>query len=93
MAHYLLANMNIGKTIAKIRKSNKLTQEETAAKLQLMGMRYTHTRIGLIETGRLNVPLDMLVALKLIFQCEFADFFVGLEEELMENIRRAEDTL
>jgi len=33
----------------------------------------------MIELGKLNVPVSMLAALKIIFKCEYADFFAGIE--------------
>lgn len=39
----------------------------------------------MIELKRLNVPVSLLVALRIIFKCDYSDFFVGLEEQLIEN--------
>jgi len=39
----------------------------------------------MIELKRLNVPVSVLVALKVIFNCGYEDFFVGLEERLVEG--------
>ena len=90
MSKYLRADVSIAKNIVKLRKGMKLTQEQTVAKLQLMGLNYTRSRYSLIELERLNVPVSMLVALKIIFQCEYAAFFEGLDAQLTQSISKAE---
>ena len=83
-------DLNISKNIQKQRKNAKMTQEQVAARLQLMNLSINRSYYSQIELGLLNVPISMLVALKLIFQCEYADFFEGLEEQLTQSISKAE---
>ena len=76
---YLICDLSISKNIVRLRKSAKMTQDGTAARLQLMGVNISRSRLSMIELGRLNVPVSMLVALKTIFKCEYSDFFEGLD--------------
>ena len=71
-------DMDIGANIQQLRRSKKLTQDEVAAKLQLMELKMTRSTYAKIETNRINIRVSELVALKEIFQAEFNDFFIGL---------------
>lgn len=84
MKQYLISDINISKNIVNLRKAAGLTQNYVAIKLQTMGLNISRSRLSMIELNRLNVPVSMIVALKIIFKCEYADFFIGLEEKLSE---------
>ena len=86
MKYYLIGDIGVWKNIKKLRKEAGMTQESVIAKLQLMGLNTSRSTIGMIETGRRNVPVSMLVGLKIIFNCDYADFFEGLEEKLAAGI-------
>ena len=77
--------MGIGKNIRKLRKQSGLTQEQTVAKLQLMGLDIIRSVYSRYEIDRLNIRISELVALKLIFNCEYNDFFAGMEDGLRER--------
>ena len=76
---YLIRDFDISKNIVKLRKRAKMTQDQVAAKLQLMEINISRSHFSLIELGRNNVPISMLVGLRIILNCEYADFFEGLE--------------
>ena len=82
MNQYLISDLNISQNIVRLRKELKMTQNYVAIRLQTMGMNISRSRFSMIELGRLNVPISVLVGLKIIFHCEYADFFVGLEEKM-----------
>jgi len=86
MKQYLISDINISENIVKLRKAAKMTQNYVAIQLQVMGLKISRSRLSMIELGRLNVPISVLVALKIIFKCEFSDFFVGLEDKLLEGV-------
>ena len=70
--------MNIGNNIQKARYNSKLTQDEVVAKLQLMDLNISRSTYAKIETNRINIRVSELIALKIILNIEFNDFFEGL---------------
>jgi len=83
MKQYLLTDLDVSDNIVRLRKERKLTQNYVAIQLQTMGLNISRSRLSMIELKRLNVPVSLLVALKVIFQCGFDDFFTGLEAQLL----------
>jgi len=79
---YLLGDLNISENVVRLRKQAGMTQNYVAIQLQVMGLNISRSRLSMIELGRLNVPVGVLVALKVIFKCNYSDFFEGLEEKL-----------
>ena len=75
-------DLDIGKNIQNIRKNNNLTQDQTVAKLNLYGIAISKSSYAKIETNRMNIKVSELIALKIIFKTEYADFFLGLEENM-----------
>ncbi len=71
-------DLDLGKNIQKIRKSNKMTQDQVIAKLNLMGIQISKSTYAKIETNRMNIKVSELIALKQIFNVSFEDFFIGL---------------
>ena len=84
MKQYLINDLSISPNIVKLRKNRRMTQNYVAIQLQVMGLNISRSRLSMIEIGRLNVPVSVLVALKMIFKCEYSDFFSGLEEKLTD---------
>ena len=73
----LRPDLNIGGNIQKIRYDRKLTQDQVIAKM--MGIQISKSTYAKLETNRMNIKVSELVAMKKIFDCEFGDFFAGLE--------------
>ena len=71
-------DLDLGKNIQKIRKNNKMTQDQVIAKLHLMGIEISKSTYAKIETNRMNIKVSELIALKQIFNASFEDFFIGL---------------
>lgn len=74
-------DMDIGKNIQTLRYSRGYTQEQVLAKLNLMGITTSKSSYAKMETNRMNIKISELVALKIIFEAEYSDFFIGLEEK------------
>jgi transcriptional regulator with XRE-family HTH domain len=74
----LRPDMDIGHKISALRQGVKLTQDQTVAKMQLMGLKISKSSYAKIETNRLNIKVSELVALKQIFNVSFDAFFDGL---------------
>ncbi|NLO84709.1 MAG: helix-turn-helix transcriptional regulator [Clostridiales bacterium] len=86
MKQFLICDLNISENIVRLRKKSNMTQNYVAIQLQTMGLNISRSRLSMIELNRLNVPISVLVALKVIFKCEFSDFFDGLEELLQTGV-------
>ena len=78
MMQKLRPDMDIGHNIQRLRKKAGLTQDQTVAKLQLMGLEISKSTYAKIETNRMNIRVSELVALSQIFGAQFNDFFEGL---------------
>lgn len=69
---------NIGINIRRFRMENKLTQEQTIAKMQLLGIEISRGTYSQIECGLSNIRVQELLALAEIFHVGMADFFEGM---------------
>lgn len=69
---------NIGRNIRQFRLDNKLTQEGTVAKMQLLGIEISRGTYSQIECGISNIKVEELLALSEIFGVTISDFFQGL---------------
>jgi len=74
MAKLLNAKI-VGRNIRRIRLERGLTQAQTVAKLQLLDIPLSRSIFSLIEMGWGNIFVSDFVALKMVFQVEFEDFF------------------
>lgn len=72
------SDYNIGVNIRKFRVENKLTQEQTIAKMQLLGIEISRGTYSQIECGISNIKVQELLALAEIFHVGIADFFEGM---------------
>ncbi len=79
MSDKIKQDISIGKNLRALRKSAKLSQEEAAAKLELMGISISREIISQMELGRYSVRVSVLLALKQIYKVDtFDEFFKGL---------------
>lgn len=69
---------NIGANIRKFRMQNKLTQEQTVAKMQLLGIEISRSSYSQLECGLYNIKVSELLALCEIFHVNIEDFFHGM---------------
>lgn len=77
----LLTNKTFSENLKRIRKQRGLTQEQTVAKLQLLGSPISRSTYSLIEMGRGNIFISDLVGLKQIFGVDFNEFFKDIPVE------------
>ncbi|WRS26189.1 helix-turn-helix transcriptional regulator [Oscillospiraceae bacterium MB08-C2-2] len=82
MGQYLITDLDISDNIVRLRKASGMTQSYVSIQLQTMGLNISRSRLSMIELKRLNVPVGLIVALKMLFKCSYSDFFVGLERQL-----------
>ena len=78
MAQKIRKNPSIGENIRILRNRKGLTQEETVVQMQLRGCNLSRSAFSQMEGGTYNIRVNELVALKEIFDADYADFFVGL---------------
>lgn len=71
----LLSNEILGKNIKRIRLSCGLTQEQTVAKLQVLGSPLSRSTYSLIEMGRGNLFVNDLVGLQTVFNVSYEEIF------------------
>ena len=77
----LQKNRIFGQNVRAARIAAGMTQEQTAAKLQLLGLDISRSSYSQIECGMRNVHVDEIAALKQIFGVSYDDFFAGLEPQ------------
>ena len=65
----------LGHNIRRLRLSRGLTQEQTTARMQIMGCSLSRGTYAKIEAGIQNISVEELLALKEILHAEFDDFF------------------
>ena len=79
MSDKLKQDISIGDNLRSLRKRAKLSQEEVAAKLELMGLSISREIISQMELGRYSIRVSVLLALKQIYNVStFDDFFKDL---------------
>ena len=74
-----IQDLNIGKNIQKLRKMKGFTQENICAKLDLAGRPMIRSTYAQIETGKRNIFVSDLIAIKNILNVEYEDIFNDLQ--------------
>jgi len=74
----LLGNELLGENIKRIRLQAGLTQEQTVAKLQVLGSPLSRSTYSLIEMGRGNLYVNDLVGLQAVFGVAYEEFFKNI---------------
>lgn len=82
MEQKIRQDISIGANLRDLRKKTGLTQEQTVARMQLMGCQITRSSYAKIETGRLNIRVTELMSLKGIFKAEYDEIFKNCENLL-----------
>ena len=68
----------LGANIRRFRMEKHLTQEQTVAKMQLLGVDISRGTYSQIECGIVNIRVEDLLALREIFDVEIGQFFDGM---------------
>ena len=80
MSDKIKQDISIGSNLRRLRKNAKLSQEEVAAKLDLMGLSTSREIISQMELGRYSIRVSVLLALYDIYHVStFDEFFSGLK--------------
>ena len=83
----LLNHPLFGQNIRKIRLSRGLTQEQTVARLQLLGSTICRGSYTMIEAGTRHIFLSDFVGLKQVFGVDYAAFFEGVPSKRFQRDR------
>lgn len=76
MCKKLYQDISIGENLRFLRKRAGFTQDVVASRLQIMGFNVSREIISQIESGRHNITISMLFALKELYQVtSFDEFF------------------
>ena len=81
MANKLKQDISIGDNLRRLQNQAGLSQENLAARLQVLGLLVSREIISQRELGRYNVRVSVLLALKELYHVSFDEFFVGLTLE------------
>lgn len=78
MIQKIRQDKNIGSNFKELRIKSGLSQEKLCVKLQIRGCDLIRSTYAKYESGILNVRVSVLNELKLIYHCEYDDFFKGV---------------
>ena len=78
MSDKIKQDISIGANLQMYRKRAGLSQEQVAARIQLMGLSVSREIISQMELGRYSIRVSVLLALKQIYNVTIEDFFSGL---------------
>lgn len=71
----IIPDLTIGNNLKTLRKRNNLTQEDVSSKLDSLGLNVSRSVYSRYETGTLNIPVSVLHALTVIFNCDYNMLF------------------
>lgn len=74
----LVSDKNLGNNLRRLRKLHRFTQDQLVAKLNILGIQVTRSLYSRYETGELNIPVRVIIALHIIYNCSYDAFFEGL---------------
>ena len=78
MSSKLKQDISIGDNLKELRRKSGLSQEQVAAKLQLMDISISREILSQMEQGHYSIRISVLLALKNLYNASFEDFFKGL---------------
>ncbi len=69
--------ITIGQNIRKARENRKMTQENLATRLQLLGCDITRSAVAKMEVGQRHIYPDEILLIKEILDIDFDEIFYG----------------
>lgn len=75
MSFVINQDLSIGPNLKNLRLRNKLSQEDVAVQLQIMGFTMSREIISQIELGRHHIRVSVLLALKELYDATFDEIF------------------
>lgn len=74
----ILTDSQLGANIRRVRESKGMSQADVVRELQLKGRLMSVSHYGHIEQCRKNIFARDLALLKVIFDVDYEEFFIGL---------------
>ena len=71
-------NHLLGYNIKRLRIEHNLRNKDIIAQLQLRGIDISSSTYAKMESGVNNPSVDLIMALKAIYDCDYSDFFKEL---------------
>lgn len=71
-------DLNIGSNLRNLRTEQQFTQDQLVARLNLLNISISRSIYSRYETGELNIPVSVIVALHHIYNCSYDRFFENL---------------
>jgi len=79
MSTKLKQDVSIGVNLQKLRQDAGLTQDEVAARLQVLGLSVSREIVSQMEQGKYSIRISVLLAMKELYKVSsMDDFFNGL---------------
>lgn len=78
-------NKQFSDNLKKLRKLSGLSQEKLCTELQLRGCDISRSTYAKYENEIGNIEIRVIVTLKNFYNCDYADFFEGIEVYKEEN--------
>ncbi len=69
----------MGANLRRLRDKADISQEKLCAELQRRGCDIGRTTYAKYESGELNIKVSVIIELKKIYNCEYDEFFEGLD--------------
>lgn len=70
----------MGANLRRLRGEADISQEKLCAELQRRGCDIGRTTYAKYESGELNIKVSVIIELKKIYNCEYDEFFKGLDK-------------
>lgn len=80
MEQKIRRDRNMGDNLRRLRNSFDISQEKLCAELQRRGCDIGRTTYAKYESGELNIKASVIIELKKIYNCEYDEFFKGLQK-------------
>ena len=78
MSSIINQDISIGSNLKALRLQNKLSQEDVAVKLQVMGFTMSREIVSQMELGRHNIRVSVLLALKELYHATVDEIFADV---------------
>ena len=79
MEQKIRRDRNMGDNLRRLRIDKGISQEKLCAELQRRGCDIGRTTYAKYEAGELNIRASVIIELRKIYNCNFDDFFDGLD--------------
>ena len=79
MEQRIRRDLNMGANLRRLRDKADISQEKLCAELQRRGCDIGRTTYAKYESGELNIKVSVIIELKKIYNCEYDEFFEGLD--------------